>query len=227
MSFLSGVRDWFGIDPDAPWTENLGSVLTSGIYRADGSDPDISHLFLPGGFITAGLNAMNSPSSVSEASSVLNDVLGQDGSSYLGDLFETSEHAAEQQAVRNEAAAIDAWKRSEQAADNALRRARELRQTAYQDAVSSLKAAGLNPVLAAGGGISGSAVTAPQANAPSSSSGMADGLNAADLLMSIAAILSGAGSLIGNINPRRIISQTTSTSTSENTSWIYHMNGRK
>lgn len=220
MSFLDGVRDWFGYNPDAPWYQNLGAIASGGIYRAGESGLDFAHLMQPGGFVTAGLNAMNSPSSVSEASSVLNDVLGQDGSSYLGDLFETSEHAAEQQAIRNEAAAIDAWKRSEQAADNAMRRARELRQTAYQDAVQSLKAAGLNPVLAASGGISGSATTAPQANAPSSSSGMADGLNAADLLMSIAAILSGAGNLIGNINPRRIISE--STRTSENTNWNFN-----
>lgn len=151
---------------------------------------------------------ITSPAQVREAS----DFLGSDLSEYLSELFETSENAAKKQAERNELAAVNAWKRSEQAADAALARARALRQTSYQDAVSSLKAAGLNPVLAAHGGISGSAVTAPQANAPASQSGMADGLNAADLLMAIAALLSGAGSLIGSISPKRILSQSTSVS---------------
>lgn len=68
-------------------------------------------------------------------------------------------------------------------------------------------------------------MTAPQANAPASSSGMADGLNAADLLTAIASLLGGAGSLIGALSPRRIISDTTSritshsTNISESTNW--------
>lgn len=151
---------------------------------------------------------MSSPIQVREAG----DFLGSDLSEYLSELFETSENAAKKQAERNETAAVNAWLRSERAADAALQRARSLRRTSYQDAVSSLKAAGLNPVLAAHGGISGSAVTAPQANAPASQSGMADGLNAADLLMAIAALLSGAGSLIGSISPKRIFSQSSSVS---------------
>lgn len=156
------------------------------------------------------LTTFNSPSVVTEAAEGLGDL-----KQYLSEIFETSENAARLQADRNEVAAVNAWRRSEEAAESAMNRARRLRQTAYQDAVDSLKSAGLNPVLAAGGGISGSAVTAPQANAPASSSSMADGLNAADLLQSIAAMLSGAGSLLGSILPRRVAS----TSISEVTTW--------
>lgn len=141
---------------------------------------------------------INSPVAAQEAADLTKAEFGD--VSWIGSLFETAEQAAVEQARRNEEAAVAAWRRSEQAADSALNRARELRQTAYQDAVDSLKAAGLNPVLAASGGISGSAVTAPQANAPSSSSGLAQGINGADLLTAIASIISSAGSLMKGIS---------------------------
>lgn len=199
MSFISTLLPAGIVEP--------GTGVTDLTYEEHLANPDA-----PLGGEYPHVIPINSGAAVSEASSMLGGL-----SEYLGELFETSENAAKNQADRNELAAVNAWKRSEQSADAAARRARELRKTAYQDAVSSLKAAGLNPVLAAGGGISGSAVTAPQANAPASSSGMADGLNAADLLSAIAALLGGAGSLIGSISPRRIISQ--STNLSEVTHW--------
>lgn len=191
---LSGMEKAGQFIQEQPRTQ-LATALASGVAHAT--------------------DAFHSGADASEAS----EMLGNFGD-YLGELFETSETAARNQAIRNEEAAYNAWQRSEKAADAALQRARSLRSTAYQDAVSSLKAAGLNPVLAAGGGISGSAVTAPQANAPAASSGMADGLNAADLLLAIASLLSGAGSLIGSINPKRIISQST------NTSEVYSVKGK-
>lgn len=153
---------------------------------------------------------INSPVAAREASEPVKATFGDTG--WLESLFNTAEQSAINQAKRNEDAAYAAWLRSEEAADNALRRARELNQTYYQDTVASLKAAGLNPVLAAGGGIGGHSVTAPQANAPASSSGLAQGINGADLLTSIAAIISSAGNLMKGISsflPSSIISQVT------------------
>lgn len=147
----------------------------------------------------------NTPEVVSDIKETVSDALSPAGDfeadipGWIQTLFENSEQAAYKQWERNENSARWAYKRSEAAADAAMNRARELRQTAYQDAVDSLKAAGLNPVLAAGGGISGSAVTAPQGTAPSASSGMASGINGADLLTAIAAIVSSSGNLLKGI----------------------------
>lgn len=217
MSILS----WFGL-PDDYFSNPDYSITYS--QAKELYDPPSS----VGEFAGRVVDNFHSASDASEASDMLG-VLGQ----YFSQLFETEANAAKIQAESNEAAAVNAWKRSELAADAALARARKFRQTSALDNVQALKAAGLNPVLAAGGGFSGSAVTAPQANAPASSSSKADGLNAADLLTAIAALLGGAGSLIGSLSPKRIISDVTSnvtgnytnrsTSTSENTSWIYHM----
>lgn len=145
---------------------------------------------------------VNSPLAVRDVQSIKDSVPGAkfDDVGFWESLFETAEQAAVRQAQRNEEAAVAAYQRSEAAADAALRRARELRQTEKQDVMASLKAAGLNPVLAASGGFSGSAVTAPQATAPSSSSGMASGVNGADLLSSIASIVSSAGNLMKGIS---------------------------
>lgn len=155
------------------------------------------------------MSSVNTPSAVREADEVVRAEYGDLSDNWFSELFETAENAALKQAERNERSAVAAYERSEQAADNALNRARVLRQTAYQDAVQSLKAAGLNPVLAAGGGISGSSTTAPMANAPASSSGMASGMNAADLLTAVAVLVSGAGNLMKGISsflPSQVIS---------------------
>lgn len=125
--------------------------------------------------------------------------LGKPGS-WWEEMFQTAETAAINQANRNEEAAYAAYLRSEQAADNAYKRARNLRKSQYLDAVESLKAAGLNPVLAASNGISGSSTTAPQANAPASSSSAASGIDGASLLQAIAAIVSSAGNLMKGIS---------------------------
>jgi len=157
----------------------------------------------------------NSPEVVSAIKGTVSDVLNPAGNfeadipGWIETLFENSEQAASKQWERNENSARWAYQRSEAAADAAMQRARQLRQTAYQDAVDSLKAAGLNPVLAAGGGISGSAVTAPQGSAPSASSGMASGVNGAELLSAIAAIISSSGNLLKGISsflPSNVIS---------------------
>lgn len=165
---------------------------------------------------------INSPVAAQEAADAIKAEFGD--VSWLGTIFKTAEQAAVEQARRNEAAAVAAWRRSEEAADNALRRAREYNLNFYKDTVASLKAAGLNPVLAAGGGIGGHSVTAPQANAPASSSGLAEGINGADLLTSIAAIISSAGNLMKGISsflPSNIISQVTGDYTNLNESHIY------
>lgn len=146
------------------------------------------------------LDSVHSPSDASDFNELIHNQTG----GWLKDfenLFETTETAAVNQAQRNEAAAIEAWKRSEQSAERAAARTRELRKTAYQDAVASLRAAGLNPVLAASGGISGGSVTAPMAQAPAASSNMADGLKAADLLSVLSNYVGSVKSLVSGIIP--------------------------
>lgn len=149
---------------------------------------------------SSSLGSVVSPSGAKELDDLFQSVTGS-GLDYIRDLFETSEIAAVKQAQRNEEAAINAWKRSEESAQRAAARTRELRSTAYQDAVSSLKAAGLNPVLAASGGISGGSVTAPMAQAPAASSNMAEGLKGADLLNFLVNYIGAASKLIDAILP--------------------------
>lgn len=75
-------------------------------------------------------------------------------------------------AILNDALASSAWQRNEASADNAAQRqvetSRELRQTQFQDTVSSAQAAGINPVMALGYGVS-SPASAPQATSPAGS----------------------------------------------------------
>lgn len=211
-SFSHFLANSFGV-PD--WVMNPSDSLFSSLnyFYPEGNNPS---------FVTDAISSLsNSPVAVQEGvdtvasaikDSALNGtnespsaLLSDDASDYFKFLFETSEEAARHQAQRNELAAYQAYQRSEEAADNALRRARELRQTQFQDAVSSLKAAGLNPVLAASGGLGGFSTTAPQANAPASSSSAANGINGADLLSAIAQILSASGNLLKGLNPTEIV----------------------
>lgn len=164
-------------------------------------------------------NGITSPSDVQGYSEFAQNAVGDfsaDIPGWLETLFNTSEQSAALQWQRNENSARNAYVRSELAADNALRRARQLRQSYYQDVVNSLKAAGLNPVLAAQNGISGASTTAPQANAPSATSSIASGINGADLLSAIAAIITASGNLMKGISsflPTNIISNVTQTLT--------------
>lgn len=165
------------------------------------------------------LDSITTPSDVQAYTDFAQNAIGDfsaDIPGWLETLFNTSEQSAALQWQRNENSARNAYVRSELAADNALRRARQLRQSYYQDVVNSLKAAGLNPVLAAQNGISGASTTAPQANAPSATSSIASGINGADLLSAIAAIISASGNLMKGISsflPTNIISNVTQTLT--------------
>lgn len=174
-------------------------AITHSWYRKNGSNI-VDAVRSTAGRIGDVLSGIHSPSDAADFNGVIHDQTGGILKDFEN-LFETSETAAVHQAQRNEAAAVEAWKRSEQSADRAMARTRELRQTAYQDAVASLKAAGLNPVLAASNGISGSSVTAPMAQTSSSQSGMADGLKAADLLALISNYVSSVKSMMTSLIP--------------------------
>lgn len=192
----------------------LGSVARDGISGSmfdpyaglvsTGSDSPLSSIGNSPYAVQAAADAVNSAMNGSNESSSADTSFNW--GDYFAQLYETEEEAARNQAQRNEEAAYQAYLRSEVAAENAMKRARELRQTQYQDAVFSLKAAGLNPVLAASGGISGSSTTAPQANAPSSSSSAAGGINITDLLTALGSIVSSAGNLLKGLNPANIMS---------------------
>lgn len=220
--FWQGVGDWFGfkpIDDPGDFFQDAASLLSVGMYDAQDNRFAPEKLATLGPVVAGIKSAFHSPEDTSEAAAFLGNA-----ASYLGELMETEQNAAKIQAESNEEAAVNAWRRSELAADAAARRARELRRTSYQDAVASLRAAGLNPVLAAGAGISGSAVTAPQANAPASSASKADAINGADLLTAIASLLSGAGSLIKGLNP---VTAVTNVDKNGAASQIFYHYGRK
>lgn len=210
MGFWDGVADWLGINPDARWYQNLGAVLSGGFYQADEDyssagdyfNDQVSRLFFGpvsyglaseakdafSGAITGGIGSLfDIVSDLSENVSSIEDmkdvdsalagvVKGESPSEFLNAIMQYFSSPG------NEADAQREFNREE--ADRAVERARELRQTQYQDVVSSLKAAGLNPVLAAGGGIGGSSSAAPMAT-----SSAAQGTRAVDIISSIALLL--------------------------------------
>ena len=117
---------------------------------------------------------------------------------WLEGYIESPEAAAERQRDFNEAEA-----------EKAMARARELRKTAASDYVEGLKAAGLNPVLAAGSGFNLSSNIAPQAT-----SSAAQGTRAVDFVSALAAllqgvggVLSGSGSLVHAMSPTAQLSE--------------------
>ena len=214
MGCWTGVSDYLGLEPvnspgaffrdalrvvAAPST--FGKAWADGPGGYTGSDA-WRDMWTSGGPVGAGLSSLISDnvSTTMDGSLEAVDTLRENGlSDYIGDLFQTDADAALDQALVNENLSENAWKRSEQSADAAQARARELRQTYYQDLMHSLKEAGLNPVLAASGGFGGVSSSAPMGTSQAASSQKADGLNAANLLAAIAAILNGAGSILGGI----------------------------
>lgn len=209
MGFWQGVGDWLGINPDADWWQNALAVASGGLYQA-GEGFDLGHTLVPLGPITYGL-ASEAKDAVSDSLGPVADVVSdlsqsissiadmKDLDSALAGVLKGQSSSELVNAIMqyfsspgNEAEAQREFNREE--ADRAVERARELRQTQYQDAVSSLKAAGLNPVLAAGGGIGGSSSATPMAT-----SSAAQGTRAVDVISSVALLLQALTGGIGDI----------------------------
>lgn len=208
MGFWSNFADYMGFKPihsAGDFFQDAGALLSMGAYQADDNSFSIRNMTSPG---TAALRAGLDTAFENSVSTTMDGILDSIGTmrennlgDYVGNLFQTDADAALDQALLNEDAAIASWKRSEESADKAQARARELRQTYYSDLMKGLKDAGLNPVLAASGGFGGVSSSAPLGVSQASSSSKADGLNAATLIQAIASILSGAGNLVGSLNP--------------------------
>lgn len=217
MSFWTGVADYLGLKPieDAgDFFQDLGSVASMGLYNARNNSFNPSAMV--GSPVGAGVAGMvsdkwsdNIPSTMGGITETLDNLREDDLLDYAGNMFQTDADAALDQAAVNDQLSEAAWKRSEESADRAMARARELRQTYASDLMKGYQAAGLNPVLAASGGFSGVSSSAPQGSSQAATSSKADGLNAANLMQAIAFILSGAGSLISGasrLSPAGIIS---------------------
>lgn len=207
MGFWTGVADWMGIDPEGPWYKNLGAVLSGGFYQADENYPSFGdyasdqarRLFTPLGPAVYGINDVWSDkvsSTMGGSLDAINNLRENDLLDYVGDLFQSDARAALNQATVNDELSELAWQRSEQSADRALERSRELRRTYYGDLMQGLKDAGLNPVLAASGGFGGVSSSAPMGTSTAATSSKADGLNASTLLQAIASIITASGSLM-------------------------------
>lgn len=197
MGFWEGVADWMGINPDGPWYKNLGAVLSGGLYQADEDYSSAGDYFKDQGkrlFTPLGPIAYGAGSSLNDAVSDLSEKIGS-----IDDMKSITENLADALGGKSDSDLINRifsyftspgaeadlqrdFNREE--ADLAVERARELRRTQYIDAVQGLRAAGLNPVLAAGGGIGSSSSVAPMAT-----SSAAQGTRAVDVISSLALLL--------------------------------------
>lgn len=205
MGFWTGVGDWFGFKPIedvGDFFQDAASFATMGMYRAD----DNSFNLPLGSPVTGGIqgvlrdgvdNFANAVSSTLGGNIEAMNTLKENGlGDYIGNLFQSDADAALDQAMTNEMLSENAWKRSEQSAEAAQQRAYQYLENYHSHLMKGLKDAGLNPVLAASSGIGGVSASAPQGTSQAATSSKAEGLNAATLLRAIAAILSGAGSLL-------------------------------
>lgn len=197
MGFWQGVADWLGINPDGRWYQNLGAVLSGGFYQADENyfsvgdylGDQAKRLLTPFGPINYGV-----ASSVNDVVSDLSEKIGS-----IDDMKSLTQNIADVLGGKSDSDFVNRimsyftspgseadlqrdFNRDE--ADLAVERARELRRTQYLDAVEGLRAAGLNPVLAAGGGIGSSSSVAPMAT-----SSAAQGTRAVDMISSLALLL--------------------------------------
>lgn len=209
MGFWTGVADYLGLRPINSFRDfgaDTLALISGGAYQADDRSFSPSNLLFGHGYAApavAGINDVWSDKVSTTMDGTIDAIntLRETGlGDYGGDMFQTDADAALDQAAVNDDLAKAAWLRSEESADKAQARARELRRTYYQDLMRSLKEAGLNPVLAASGGFGGVSSSAPMGTSQAATSQKADGLNAADLIEAIASVLTGAGSLARGVS---------------------------
>lgn len=212
MSFLSSLGDFFNgfFGKQADFIENVSEPFYVASERVDEALPSGINTFNQIMDLQRTLDS-TSVESASEVSNSLGSSALDNFLHWLEGYIESPEAAAERQRDFNEAEA-----------DRAMQRARELRKTAASDYVEGLKAAGLNPVLAAGSGFNLSSNVAPQAT-----SSAAQGTRAVDFVSALAAllqgvggVLSGSGSLVHAMSPTAQLSEVlTEFSKSKNGGW--------
>lgn len=210
MGFWQGVADWFGLNswdspghvfgnigkiasgPVAPfihaWSDGPGGYTGADAFREGALGPGVagirSALQDVVSDISEGISSIDDMKTLSEN---LGAILGRDtDSDAINKIMAYFTSPGVEADLQRE------FNREE--ADLAVERARELRRTQYIDAKEGLEAAGLNPVLAAGGGIGGSSSVAPMAT-----SSAAQGTRAVDVISSLAMLLQALTGGVANI----------------------------